>query len=38
MGLMSVTVGLTFAMAGNVGLALACAGALVLAGRTRRSG
>jgi fucose permease len=38
MGLMSVTVGLTFAMAGNFVLALACAGALVLAGRTRRSG
>jgi fucose permease len=37
MGLLSVTVGLTVAMAGNVVLALACAGALVLV-RDARSG
>ena len=32
MGLLSVTVGLTVAMLGNAILAVACAGALVLAG------
>ncbi|HET9456134.1 MAG TPA: MFS transporter [Candidatus Limnocylindrales bacterium] len=36
MGLMSVTVGLTVAMAGNVVLGLACAVALVVVGRVRR--
>jgi FHS family glucose/mannose:H+ symporter-like MFS transporter len=36
MGFLSVTVGLTVAMVGNVILALACAGALVLVGRSRR--
>ena len=35
MGFLSVTVGLTVAMFGNVLLALACAGALVLSGRTQ---
>jgi fucose permease len=34
MGLLSVTVGLTVAMLGTVALGLACAGALVLVGRT----
>jgi fucose permease len=33
MGFLSVTVGLTIAMVGNVALALACAAALVLVGR-----
>jgi MFS transporter, FHS family, glucose/mannose:H+ symporter len=37
MGFLSVTVGLTVAMVGNVILALACAGALVLAGRSTRN-
>jgi fucose permease len=36
MGFLSVTVGLTVAMFGNVVLALACAGALLLVGRSRR--
>lgn len=36
MGFLSVTVGLTVAMLGNVVLALACAGALVLVGRSTR--
>ena len=36
MGLLSVTVGLTVAMLGNAVLAVACAGALVLAGRSAR--
>jgi hypothetical protein len=33
MGFLSVTIGLTIAMVGNVVLALACAAALVLVGR-----
>ena len=37
MGFLSVTVGLTVAMVGNVILGLACAGALVLVGRSTRS-
>jgi fucose permease len=36
MGFLSVTVGLTVAMVGNVILALACAGALVMFGRSTR--
>jgi fucose permease len=36
MGFLSVTVGLTVAMLGNAGLALACAVALVFAGRSTR--
>ena len=36
MGFMSVTVGLTVAMVGNVVLGLACAGALILVGRSSR--
>ena len=38
MGFLSVTVGLTVAMVGNVILGLACAGALVLVGRSARAG
>jgi fucose permease len=38
MGFLSVTVGLTVAMFGNVILGLACAGALVLVGRSNRDG
>jgi hypothetical protein len=38
MGFLSVTVGLTVAMFGNVILGLACAGALVLVARRPRSG
>jgi MFS family permease len=34
MGFLSVTVGLTVAMAGNVIIGLACAGALILVGRS----
>jgi fucose permease len=37
MGVLSVTVGLTLAMLGNVVLGLACAIALVLVGRARTS-
>ena len=37
MGFLSVSVGLTVAMVGNVILGLACAGALVLVGRSARS-
>ena len=37
MGFLSVTVGLTVAMAGNVILAIACGGAILLAGRSARS-
>ena len=37
MGFLSVSVGLTVAMFGNVILGLACAGALVLVGRTARA-
>lgn len=37
MGFLSVTVGLTIAMVGNVILGLACAGALVLVGRSARA-
>jgi fucose permease len=37
MGFLSVTVGLTVAMVGNIILALACAGALVLVGRSTRN-
>jgi FHS family glucose/mannose:H+ symporter-like MFS transporter len=38
MGFLSVTVGLTIAMVGNVILGLACAGALILVGRSTRDG
>jgi fucose permease len=37
MGFLSVSVGLTVAMLGNVVLAIACAGALILVGRSTRS-
>jgi hypothetical protein len=37
MGFLSVSVGLTVAMVGNIILGLACAGALVLVGRSSRA-